>query len=168
MTLAVRRANAADVRGLTALINRAFLVEAFFVDGDRTNAGDVADKMRAGVFLAAEDAGGLAGCVYAEHRPGARGYIGLLAVDPSRKGQGIGRLLMQAAEDWCRESGCTAVELSVVSLRQELFPFYGALGYEEHSVEPFDVRPTKLPCHFVVMTKPLAPRDGRPITMLGD
>ena len=95
--------------------------------------------------------------MYAERRPDGRGYVGLLAVDPPRKGHGIGKILMLAAEGWCRESGCSVVDLSVVSVRTELFPFYAALGYVEQSVAPFGEKPTKLPCHFVIMTKPLAP-----------
>ncbi len=152
----IRRADAGDASGLAALINRAFLVEEFFVDGDRTNVDEIAAKMREGIFLAAEDEGELVGCVYAERRSDGRGYIGLLAVDPVRKGGGIGKILMAAAEDWCRAAGCAMVDLSVVSVRTELFPFYASLGYVEQGAAPFDVRPTKLPCHFVLLTKVLA------------
>jgi GNAT superfamily N-acetyltransferase len=152
----IRRAALRDASGLAAVINRAFLVEEFFVDGDRTHVDEIAAKMREGIFLAAEDDGELVGCVYAQRRSDGRGYIGLLAVDPLRKGRGVGKILMAAAEEWCRAAGCAMVDLSVVSVRTELFPFYASLGYVERGVAPFADRPTKLPCHFVVLTKPLA------------
>src|SRR5262249_3858354 len=108
-----------------------------------------------GSFLIMEDARGLAGCVYIEIQS-ERGYLGLLSVCPSRQQQGTGRMLMAAAEDLARRAGCRFMDLRVVNLRTELPSFYRRLGYEETGGEPFpgDVL-TKLPCHFVVMTKAL-------------
>jgi hypothetical protein len=46
----------------------------------------------------------------------------------------------------------------VVNLRVELPPFYRGLGYRETGTEAFSSSesPTKLPCHFVCMSKALA------------
>ena len=111
--------------------------------------------METGKFLVAEDSGGFAGCVYVEVRQG-RGYLGLLAVDPSRQGTGLGRKLVAAAEDYFRTAGCSAVDLRVISQRTPLPPFYRRLGYAEIGTAPFS--PTlqaKVPGHYIVMSKRL-------------
>jgi GNAT superfamily N-acetyltransferase len=153
--LDIHQADSSEARAITRLINRAFIVERFFVDGDRTTVEEISGRFRTGAFLLAAEDGPPVGSVYVELRQGGIGYIGLLAVDPDRKGRGIGKQLMHAAEEWCRAAGCAAVEISVVNLRTELFPFYAALGYEKLREQPFTDTLTKLPCHFVVMAKRL-------------
>jgi GNAT superfamily N-acetyltransferase len=151
----VRMAVAEDAERLTALINAAFVVEKFFIDGDRLNLEMVREFLDKGEFLTANDDAGMAACVYVEAR-GGRGYLGLLSVDPARQKTGWGRLLVEAAEEHCRARGCGAMDLRVVNLREELPPFYKRLGYEENGTEEFPAgEPTKLPCHFIRMTKGL-------------
>ncbi|HEV1993536.1 MAG TPA: GNAT family N-acetyltransferase, partial [Candidatus Acidoferrum sp.] len=101
-------------------------------------------------------AAGLAGCVYVEIR-GDRGYLGLLGVDPQRQGTGLGRKLMDAAENFFREAGCLAADLRIVSARTLLPAFYRHLGYLETGTAPFasDV-PAKVPCHYILMSKIIA------------
>ena len=60
-----------------------------------------------------------------------------------------------AAEDHCRSAGCGIMDLTFVNLQTVLPPFYRRLGYTENGAEPFPV-PSKVPCHLVKMTKPLA------------
>jgi GNAT superfamily N-acetyltransferase len=150
-----RIASLADVDALVSLINDAFVVERPIFGGDRTSPEGVRSYLERGTFLVAEDLNGLAGCVYVELRSD-RGYIGLLSVAPARQGSGLGRILMQAAEDFCREKKCVAVDLRVVSARTPLPAFYRHLGYAEtHTSElPADVHP-KIPCHFIHMSKRL-------------
>jgi len=154
-TLRFRVASLADVEALARLINGAFRVEQPFIEGDRTNPDGVRTYMEKGKFLLAEEAAGLAGCVYVELR-GDRGYLGLLGVDPPRQGTGLGRKLMDAAENFFRQAGCVAVDLRVVSARTPLPSFYRHLGYLETGTAPFapDV-PAKVPCHYILMSKTL-------------
>ena len=150
-----RIAGLSEAPAITSLINAAFVVEKFFVDGDRIDVGQVLAFFDKGEFLVADGDDGLAACVYIQ-TGGERGYLGLLSVDPSLQGQGLGKRMVQAAEDRCRERGCRFMDLRVVNLRQELPGFYRALGYQEDGTEPFpEDSPTKLPCHFVRMFKPL-------------
>ena len=151
--ISVRTARMTDVEAIVRLINTAFLVERFFVDGDRTNSEKVRSLMEKGKFLLADDGPSLAGCVFVELR-GERGYVGLLSVDPSWQRTGIGRRLIDAAERYFREAGCRVVELLAVSVRGELPPFYRKLGYANSGTAPFpaDVK-TKIPCHFIKMSK---------------
>ncbi len=149
----LRIAEANNIETIAQLINAAFRIERFFIDGDRINAEKVRDLFDTGKFLLAEDAAGLAGCVYVEVR-GERGYLGLLSVEPARQRAGLGRRLAIAAEDYLRAAGCRAVDLAIVNLRPELLPFYRRLGYTETGTAPFPAeKHTKLPCHFITMSK---------------
>lgn len=151
--LNIRFAQSADVAALAALINAAFRVEQPFIEGDRTNPDGVRTYMQKGKFLLAEGAAGLAGCVYVELR-GDRGYLGLLGVDPAKQGAGLGRKLMEAAENYFRDADCRAVDLRIISARTPLPAFYRHLGYVETGTAPFapDV-PFKTPCHYILMSK---------------
>ena len=65
---ALRTAGPADAGAVTALINAAYQVERFFVDGDRTSEDEVRRHMARGTFLVAEQDGAPIGCVYTEQR----------------------------------------------------------------------------------------------------
>ena len=155
--LHIREVTPADIPALAAMINSAFSIETF-LEGTRTDEDRLAAMMRKGAILAAEEsAGRLLGCVYAEVR-GARGYLGQLAVDPAHQGEGLGRLIVKAAEDHLRRQGCEAVEITVLSLRPELPPIYRRFGYVETGTEEFHPsRPLKsgAECHCIVMLKQL-------------
>jgi len=48
------------------------------------------------------------------------------------------------------------MDILIVSLRDELPAFYQRRGYSENGTTPFpDDVPTKIPCHFINMSKPL-------------
>ena len=152
-SLSLRVGHADDVNALAVLVNAAFRVEQPFIEGDRTNPDGVRAYMVRGKFLLAEDCSSLAGCVFVERR-GDRGYLGLLGVDASRQGTGLGRKLMDAAENFFREAGCISIDLRVISARTPLPAFYRHLGYVETGSAPFapDV-PAKVPCHYILMSK---------------
>jgi N-acetylglutamate synthase-like GNAT family acetyltransferase len=150
-----RRATPADVPAITALINLAYKVEKFFKTGDRIDESDAAARLEETAFLVHEDEGAIVGCVHVIVK-GERGYFGLLAVHPKKRGQKLGVRLVAAAEAFCREAGCRAMDLSVVHLRTELPPFYRALGYAERTTAPFPhPEQATQPCHLIVMSKDL-------------
>jgi ribosomal protein S18 acetylase RimI-like enzyme len=153
----LRIAKAADRPRLIPLINSAFAVETF-IDGPRTDNQRLAAAMKKGDILVAEDRRArLVASVYVELRR-TRGYLGMLAVDPGLQGKGLGRRMTLAAEEWFRRHGCKAAELTVVSLRTELPPFYRKLGYEETGTQEFhpDQRLRRgVKCHLIVMAKRL-------------
>lgn len=151
----IRLALPNDVAQLVRLINAAFVVEQPFIEGDRIDPDGVRAYMEKGKFLLAEDSAGLAGCVYVELR-GERGYLGLLGVDLPRQGTGLGRKLMDAAENYFREAGCRGIDLRIISPRTPLPAFYEHLGYAQTGTAPFapDV-PVKVPCHYILMSKSL-------------
>jgi predicted N-acetyltransferase YhbS len=153
----VRIATPADVARMTQIINAAFSIEAF-IEGSRMDDVPMSELMRKGEFLVAEDdSGRVLGCVYTELR-GERAYFGMLSVDPSLQGTGLGRFLVKAAEDHCRERGCRWMDISVLSPRTELLPFYGKFGYVESGRKEFHTTRrirNGVECHLILMSKEL-------------
>lgn len=152
----VRVAETGDAEAIVAVINAAFrLAEGFLLDRDRIDLEAVQELFQKGTFLIAEDSS-LCGCVYVEPRDGNRSYLGLLAVDPRLQKSGLGSQLMNAAEAHCAKAGSSFMDLRIVNVRSELPTFYQRRGYVETGTEPFTpgLKP-KLPCHFVLMSKPL-------------
>ena len=151
----VRFGEPADTAELVPLINVAFLPEQIAIEGDRIDAENLQHFLANGRFLVLEDGEGLAGCVYAEVR-GNRGYIGLLALRPELKGRGLGRVLMSLAEEYLAGADCEAADLRTISARSDLVPMYKHLGYQEMGTAPMPPEiPLKIPCHFIIMSKPL-------------
>jgi ribosomal protein S18 acetylase RimI-like enzyme len=163
----VRLAEKEDAEKITTVINSAFRgAEFFFVEGDRVAVGAVLNFLGSGKFLLAEREHTLLGCVYIEpghpdiNRSSAgseeRAYLGLLAVDPGAQQSGLGSMLMDAAEDHCRALGLRFMDIKVVNLRENLAGFYRKRGYVETGTSAFPAEVvTKLPCHFIDMSKPL-------------
>jgi GNAT superfamily N-acetyltransferase len=93
--------------------------------------------METGEFLLVEDSAGQpAGCVYTQAN-GERAHFGMLAVDPQHQGQGIGKLMVEAAEAMVACTAANSWKSTVLSLRPELPPFYRKLGYIESRTEEF-------------------------------
>lgn len=150
----IRHATATDLDTLLRIVNQAYLVEQFFVDGDRLAPDALARLMAKGTFLVGEEDRRAQACVYVEVR-GDRGYFGLLSVDPHSQHRGWGRRMVSAAEQLCRDAGCVALDINVVNLRTELPPFYQKLGYVETGTAPFTDPRAKRACHMIVMSKQL-------------
>ena len=158
MKLTVRPARADDGERLIPLINAAFAAAEPFMTGPRTDPERLAKSMETGTILLAEDGSGeLVASVYVEVR-GERGYVGMLAVDGSRQKSGVGRRMMAEAEAFLRMKGCEVVDITVLSLRQELPPLYRKLGFVETGTEEFHY-PHPIAggqeCYCIVMTKEL-------------
>jgi GNAT superfamily N-acetyltransferase len=151
----VRDATIADIDALTRMVNTAYAVEHFIYDGERISPHECADLLKTGKVLLLEQDDTLIACIYLELRADS-GYLGLLSVAPSRQNEGIGRSLVELAENWFRSHGRKTSELQVISERRELLEFYRRLGYSECGTLPWppDI-PTHIACHFVRMTKAL-------------
>ncbi|MEN2747833.1 GNAT family acetyltransferase [Sphingomonas sp. T9W2] len=83
--------------------------------------------------LLARDDGDVIGSVMVGH-DGHRGWIYYLAVTPDLQGQGIGRALFAAAEDWLRDAGAPKVQLMVRSDNAAALGFYAAIGLTRQDV----------------------------------
>lgn len=58
-------------------------------------------------------------------------YISDIAVDSFFEGQGIGRILLDKAEDWAREQDCSLLTLYVFSDNSRARKVYEKLGFKE-------------------------------------
>jgi len=152
----LREATAKDIAKIVALINEAYLpAEGFLYEGPRIDTDEVRGKLDKGTFLLQPNSvGALDGCVYVEVRDEV-GYFGLLAVSSDRQHHGLGRKLIASAEAYFKTHACGAVEIDVVNHRQELFGFYGGLGYHVVGQRPFDDQRLQRPSYFVIMRKTL-------------
>ncbi len=150
-----RMADESDGGKLVPLINRAFEVEREFFTTPRIDLPELLQHFKKGAFLLAESDGMLAGCNYVELR-GNAGYFGLLSVDPEHQGHGLGRILVEQAEEFCRKAGCSQMQIRVLNHRTELPPFYEKLGYHVALIEEVEQVPSaRMPYNFIVMQKAL-------------
>lgn len=61
---------------------------------------------------------------------GHRGTVYYVSVDPDRRGKGLGREIMAAAEDWLKRHGIWKLNLMVRADNADVVAFYNSLGYE--------------------------------------
>lgn len=87
----------------------------------------------ASTVLVARRDGGIVGTVMVGH-DGHRGWVYYLAVAAAARGEGLGRALMAAAEDWCAARGVPRMNLMVRSGNDGVVGFYTALGYRAAEV----------------------------------
>jgi ribosomal protein S18 acetylase RimI-like enzyme len=62
---------------------------------------------------------------------GHRGWVYYVAISPERQRSGLGRVMMQAAEDWLKQRGVWKVQLLVRADNAQATKFYDQLGYRD-------------------------------------
>ncbi|RSK49936.1 GNAT family N-acetyltransferase [Hymenobacter rigui] len=157
----------ADIPALNRLVNRAYrgeaaeqgwTTESHLLAGQRTDEADLREQLRspgATFLLARTAAQELVGSVYLQQQ-GPDLYLGMLSVEPTQQDRGIGRQLVNAAEDIARTQGCTGIRITVISVRHELLAWYERLGF----------RRTGATVDFPTDTRFGIPRQTEPLVLL--
>jgi len=168
-----RLATRADIAAIEKLVTSAYrgeasragwTTEADLLDGQRIDpegVKEVIDKPGSLVLLAGRGVLVLA-CCHIE-KQGEACYFGMFAVDPTQQGVGLGKLVMAEAERVARDDfGCARMEMTVISLRDELIAWYERRGYSRTGkYKPFpygDERfgiPKRGDLKFELLVKPL-------------
>lgn len=165
----ISKATHADISALNILINSAYrgdsskkgwTTEADLLGGiriDENGLKEIIEKENA-TLLKYEQEGELKACVLLENQ-GEKLYLGMLTVSPTLQGGGIGRKLLEAADEHARNLGLKKVTMTVISVRKELIEWYERRGYKktgETKPFPMDDPNFGLPkqfLEFIVMEK---------------
>ncbi len=140
--------------------------EADLLDAARIDEAALAasiDDPRQTIILA-ERGGEPIGCVQVTDRGDGLAYLGMLTVAAHLQARGLGRKLLQAAEDLALDRyGATRIEMTVIVQRGELIEWYQRRGYAlTGETRPFPMTdprfgvPRRSDLAFVVLEKPLA------------
>jgi ribosomal protein S18 acetylase RimI-like enzyme len=172
-----RAADAADVPVLVDLVQSAYrgdrsragwTTEADLLEGQRTDVREIEELVssEASQLWLVERAGELVGSFLLKREPSGTVYLGMIAVDPAQQGQGVGRALMEKAEQIVVEQALgTRLEMTVIVQRSELIAWYERRGYrltDEKRPFPYGDHRFGLPrrpdLSFCVMVKDLPAR----------
>lgn len=94
---------------------------------ERSISGDIADAV-----LVYDDGTGIAGMVTVSARHGSA-EIGLIAVDASVRGKGIGKQLIAGAEQFAAEQGCNRLMVATQGANLPATGLYLKTGFSEYS-----------------------------------
>jgi ribosomal protein S18 acetylase RimI-like enzyme len=130
----VRAAGPGDVAAIAAIVQRAYGV---YIERIGLRPGPMDDdhreQVRRGLVHVAEDGAGdpeVVGVIVLVEGDD-RLVIENVAVDPARQGEGIGRRLLEFAEETARRAGVGTVALYTHEKMTENLALYAHLGYEE-------------------------------------
>jgi ribosomal protein S18 acetylase RimI-like enzyme len=88
-------------------------------------------------------------------------YLGMLTVEPSLQGKGLGKILLRAAEEYALKNQCKKIHMTVITVRTELVDWYKRHGYlDTGKRKPFQFSDPRFgkprrPLEFMVMEKKL-------------
>ncbi|MFM7402533.1 MAG: GNAT family N-acetyltransferase [Erythrobacter sp.] len=167
-SLSITPATPTDASALKALLEAAYRGDsarrgwnhdADILDDERTAPGEVEALLAdpAVTILTARDDDQLIGCVAVTRKDTSLGYLGMLCVLPTLQSGGLGRRLLDAAENHARALGVAAMEMTVIDSRAEFIAWYVRRGYAlTGETRPYPVLRDP-PVNFVVLEKALLP-----------
>lgn len=165
----ITQATIADAAELSALINSAYrgetskkgwTTEADLLEGTRTSEEELINIIASSnhyllKFIRDEK---IIGSVLLIAKKEVL-YLGMLTVSPELQNSGIGKQLLQAAEQLAQQLELSRIQMTVIGIRKELLAWYIRNGYEDTGVrEPFpfgegDKALTSEPLDFIVLEK---------------
>jgi ribosomal protein S18 acetylase RimI-like enzyme len=130
-----------DIPAIKVLLNSAYrgessrkgwTTEADLIAGDvRTDDNDLKQVMgeEGSIFLLIKSMNDqLQACINIQQH-GNKIYLGMFAVQPDLQGKGVGKTMLQAADEYAKSRGCSAIYMSVISVRKELIAWYNRQGF---------------------------------------
>ena len=135
-----RPATTADAPALVALVNSAYrgdssragwTTEADLLGGQRIDVEGLTETIAGpgNVILVHERDQVPVACVHLE-RTGEDCYLGMLTIQPTRQGAGLGRQMLGIAERWAIEHWSSrTMQMTVIVQRTELIAWYERRGY---------------------------------------
>jgi ribosomal protein S18 acetylase RimI-like enzyme len=164
--IAITTASPADAPALKTLLEAAYRGdsarrgwnhEADILDDERTAPGELEALLAdpSVTILTARKNAHIIGCVAVTRKDSALAYLGMLCVSPTLQSSGLGRKLLDAAEDHARALSIAAMEMTVIDSRDALIAWYERRDYvRTGETRPFPVLRDP-PVTFVVLEKPL-------------
>jgi ribosomal protein S18 acetylase RimI-like enzyme len=136
----ITKAVVEDAPELNSLVNSAYrgdssrqgwTTEADLLDGTRIDATGIAEliQTQGSTLLKYVEDNEILGCVELK-KSERKLYLGMLTVRPNLQGKGIGKELLKAAEAEAKSQSCTAIYMTVISVRKELIDWYVRHGYQ--------------------------------------
>jgi len=138
----LREALIQDVEKLVELVNSAYrgefskqgwTTEADLLGGQRTDRDSLVEQMTQpnSVILIHETSHQILACVFLQKKNHTSAYLGMFTVHPSLQGKGLGREVLEAAENYCRAQWkLQKIEMTVIRQRLELISWYERRGYQ--------------------------------------
>jgi len=127
LRLIIRNATATDEPRVAALWRASNLVASYNDPSKDFHFALAKEGSDILVGLDAEQT--IVGSVMVGH-DGHRGWIYYVAADPKHRNQGIGRLMVEAAEQWLKNKGVVKAMLLVRETNTQVVDFYKHLGFE--------------------------------------
>jgi ribosomal protein S18 acetylase RimI-like enzyme len=127
LCLTIRSAAAEDEPRVTALWRACDLVASY--NDPSKDFHFARAKEGSDILVGLDPEQVIVGSVMVGH-DGHRGWIYYVAADPQHRNQGIGKSMVQAAEQWLKHRGVAKVMLLVRETNTQVIDFYKQLGFE--------------------------------------
>ena len=132
-----------DVPAITALLNSAYrgesstkgwTTEAHLIAGnirtDENNLQQIMQQPGSIILKYTNEQEAVIGCVNLQQHANKM-YLGMLSVSPYLQGLGVGKHLLQAAEEFAQYLKCDSIYMSVISVRVDIIQWYQRHGYKD-------------------------------------
>lgn len=168
--------SAFDIDDISQIINDSYIrgEKGMWKEGiTRTSGQELRELIRLGKILLALSGKNVIGCVIAQILKENIGEFGMLAVHQDYLGRGIGKSLIQSAENKALQNKCQEMQFELLTPRHKKHPekeklkiWYTKLGYQPIETKSFEdmyphlIEGLDVECDFTVWSKKIGKNDG--------
>ena len=139
MNIITREATQADIEAMTGLLYQLFSIEedfTFNAENQKKGLALLIESKNTAVALVAELNGNVIGMLTAQTNistaeGGVAAVLEDMVIDKNHRGQGIGKKLMHAMEQWAQEKGIKRLQLLADKTNTPALAYYNKLGWNE-------------------------------------